>query len=75
MKDLSRKCAAVDTLEKDVEDAEYEIDLLKDSEQEANRQVAEMSKVGPFRLLRTKKINRCVLEDPRAREASRGCQP
>ncbi|KAH7710430.1 hypothetical protein AAVH_22280 [Aphelenchoides avenae] len=42
--DLGRKCPAVESLEKAVEEARYEMHLLKFGEQEANRRMAEMSK-------------------------------
>ncbi|KAH7708290.1 hypothetical protein AAVH_24482 [Aphelenchoides avenae] len=38
--DLGRKCAAIDSLEKAVEDARYEISLLKVGEQEKVRKIA-----------------------------------
>lgn len=43
--ELGRKRAAVDSLEKAVQDTEYEIHLLKNRQMEKDRQIAEMSKV------------------------------
>ncbi|KAH7708279.1 MAS20 protein import receptor containing protein [Aphelenchoides avenae] len=42
--ELGRKRAAVDSLEKAVQDTEYEIHLLKNRQMEKDRQIAEMSK-------------------------------
>ncbi|KAH7708275.1 hypothetical protein AAVH_24467 [Aphelenchoides avenae] len=42
--ELGRKCTTIESLEAAVDDAHYEINLLKDSEQETNRQMAETSK-------------------------------
>lgn len=55
--ELRRKCAAVESLDKAVEDAHCQIELLKDSEQEANRLIAAMSKVGSVPIPLSKNIS------------------
>lgn len=76
--ELARKSAAIDSLERAVENAHYEIrmlnDLLKIGEQEKDRKIAALDEVRLFLLLQDKSVT-MRSEDPRAGGASGDRQP